>query len=165
MAHRGRGKALSPIRLDEAARQLRHRLVRAARRCRFRRPNRSFPDVLSALRKGQTTINLSDGTVGLLPESWLANTACSPPSALKKKTSSNFPRPRPACSTRCSPRSRRSAAMKTFERTRAQLRSFEGVAGHRSPGEFCRRASRLSKRRPGVVPLSWNASASAVPCR
>ena len=72
VVRRGRGQALPPARRVQDRGQQRHRLVRAARRASISaaRPSRC-PQLLAALRRGEKTVRLDDGTFGVLPEEWL----------------------------------------------------------------------------------------------
>ena len=72
LARRGRGQGLPSARARPDGGGLRHRLVRPRRatststapRCRC-------PRLLAALRRGENTVALGDGTLGMLPEEWL----------------------------------------------------------------------------------------------
>ena len=48
-----------------------HLLVRAGRQCGFRGRAVKLPALLQAISKGESTVVLDDGTVGILPNEWL----------------------------------------------------------------------------------------------
>lgn len=96
----------------------------------------SFPDVLTALRKGQTTIELSDGTMGLLPESWLRKYGLLAAVGTEEEDFLKFSTTQAGLLDALLASQPQVSVDETFERTRMQLRSFEGVAAIEAPENF-----------------------------
>src|SRR5262245_37833772 len=71
LARRGRRQGLPAAGTDERRRALRYRLVRTARGWDYGGASASLPELLAALRRGDTMVRLGDGSFGLLPEEWL----------------------------------------------------------------------------------------------
>jgi hypothetical protein len=96
----------------------------------------SFPDVLAALRKGQTTITLSDGTVGLLPESWLRKYGLLAAVGTEEEDFLKFTTTQAGLLDALLASQPEVSCDETFERTRNQLRSFEGINAIEAPENF-----------------------------
>ena len=96
----------------------------------------SFPEVLAALRKGQTTITLSDGTVGLLPESWLRKYGLLAAVGTEEEDFLKFSTTQAGLLDALLASVPEATCDELFERTRAQLRSFEGVQAIEAPENF-----------------------------
>ena len=66
------GKLIRPASEFKLAVTTGHRLVRARRPGRLRRPGWwPCPSLLDAARRGETMVSLGDGSIGMLPEDWL----------------------------------------------------------------------------------------------
>lgn len=104
--------------------------------CDFEGVSVGLPKLLAALHKGQNYVELGDGTRGILPEEWLAKYA---PLAGLGEAAGETVRFRPSQAMfldallAAQPDADVDAA---FERTRAKLRSFEGVRSQQEPKAF-----------------------------
>jgi superfamily II DNA or RNA helicase len=96
----------------------------------------SFPEVLSALRKGQTTITLADGTVGLLPETWLKKYGLLASIGTEEEEFLKFSTTQAGLLDALLASQPEATWDEAFERTRAQLRDFDGVEALSAPEEF-----------------------------
>ncbi len=96
----------------------------------------SFTDVLSALRKGQTTITLTDGTVGLLPESWLRKYGLLAAVGSEEEDFLKFSATQAGLLDALLASQPEATWDESFERTRAELRNFEGVQALEAPESF-----------------------------
>src|SRR5207245_9019924 len=89
-----------------------------------------------ALRKGQTTVTLADGTVGLLPESWLRKYGLLAAVGTEEEDFLKFSTTQAGLLDALLASQPEVTCDATFERTRAQLRSFEGVQAIEAPENF-----------------------------
>jgi superfamily II DNA or RNA helicase len=105
--------------------------------CDFEGVTVGLPKLLAALHKGQNYVELGDGTRGMLPEDWLARYA---PLAGLGEANGEAVRFRPSQAMfldallAAQPDADVDAA---FQRTRAKLRTFDGVRSQHEPKTFC----------------------------
>ena len=99
----------------------------------------SIAELLAALRRGDATVVLDDGTRGMVPEEWLRRYVAHRRLRRRPKAiTSASGRRRRRCSTRCSRRSRRSRSTKRSRAPAPELQKFSGIRRsirrRRSPG-------------------------------
>jgi hypothetical protein len=97
----------------------------------------SLPQLLAALKRGEQTVTLDDGTVGILPEEWLKKYA--PLAELASEADDNslrFTASQVGFLDALISDMPEVRVDETFERARQQLRSFEGVRPLDAPGGF-----------------------------
>ena len=95
-----------------------------------------LPELLQALRKGESMVLLSDGSYGMLPEQWLRRIGLVAGMGSPEDGHIRF-RPSQAglldALLACQPES---TCDETFERLRAELKAFDGVAAAEQPSGF-----------------------------
>ena len=166
LARGGRRQGVPPRRRHPRGRQLRHRLVRAARRSGLRRRQRHAAAAAGRLaaRRDHGAARrrhlrpAARGVAGALR-------AAGRPRRRTRKITCASGATRPGCSTRCWRRSPKCTSTRSFERVREKLRDFHGVAA----GGAARRASSDScaitsaKASAGWSSCASSASAAAWP--
>ena len=88
----------------------------------------SLPKLLRAIKQGEHTVRLDDGSLGIIPEEWLAKyRLLADLGSARRRTFALHAAAKRDCSTPCSPTSRRSTSTPLFERVREELKAFAGV--------------------------------------
>ena len=111
----------------------------------------NLPQLLAALRRGDSMVPLDDGTFGLLPEEWLARFAPLAGLGTKEEGPSALP-PQPGGSAgrAAGGAARRSTWTRRSNAPASACAHFHGVRGGRAAGGFRRPTARLPARRPGL---------------
>jgi superfamily II DNA or RNA helicase len=96
----------------------------------------TLPTLLAAMRRGETTVSLGDGTYGLLPEDWLAKYAALASVAKPEDDVLRFTKSQVGLLDALLATHPQSTFDDTFRRTRDELRAFEGVQPAEPPPGF-----------------------------
>jgi superfamily II DNA or RNA helicase len=96
----------------------------------------TLPTLLAAMRRGETTVSLGDGTFGLLPEEWLAKYAALASVAKPEDDQLRFTKSQVGLLDALLATHPQSTFDETFRRTRDELRAFEGVTPTDPPPGF-----------------------------
>jgi SNF2 family DNA or RNA helicase len=95
-----------------------------------------LPAVLAALRRGETTITLGDGTVGMLPEEWLQRYGLLAALGTPEKDALRFGRSQAGLLDALLASRDEVAFDEGFAEARAALREFDGIAPAEQPKAF-----------------------------
>ena len=95
-----------------------------------------LPELLAALRRGETMVRLGDGTYGLLPEEWLARIGPLAGLGTAQGDHIRFHRSQAGLLDALLATQPEASFDETFARMRDELRSFEGVAAAEQPAGF-----------------------------
>jgi superfamily II DNA or RNA helicase len=95
-----------------------------------------LPDLLAALRRGETMVRLNDGTYGLLPEELLARIGSLANMGAAQEDHIRFRRSQAGLLDALLATQPEARCDETFARMRNQLRAFEGVAAAEQPAGF-----------------------------
>lgn len=103
---------------------------------RFGDQEAGLPQLLAALRKGESMITLDDGTLGMLPEAWLKKFA--PIAGMGKSTDDHvrFSRAQAGLLDALLAAQPEATCDALFENTRRMLRTFEGITPQEAPATF-----------------------------
>jgi superfamily II DNA or RNA helicase len=96
----------------------------------------TLPTLLAAMRRGENTVSLGDGTFGLLPEEWLAKYAALASVAKPEDDLLRFTRSQIGLLDALLATHPQSTFDDTFRRTRDELRAFEGIGPADPPPGF-----------------------------
>jgi superfamily II DNA or RNA helicase len=96
----------------------------------------TLPALLAAMRRGDTTVALGDGTFGLLPEDWLAKYAALASVAQPEEDLLRFTRSQVGLLDALLATHPQSTFDETFRRTRDELRAFDGIVPTDPPPGF-----------------------------
>ena len=97
----------------------------------------SLPQLLAALRRGETMIPLGDGSFGLLPEDWLARFAPLAGLGATEKDFLRFRQNQAALLDALLAAQPDVRVDEVFERVRDRLHSFQGIQAAEQPAGFC----------------------------
>ncbi|MGH7215179.1 MAG: DEAD/DEAH box helicase, partial [Tepidisphaeraceae bacterium] len=95
-----------------------------------------LPRLLEAVRKGSRTVLLDDGTIGILPEEWLARHAMLTNVGTVEGDTLRFTRAQAGFLDALLSAMPPAQIDTTFEQARERLRGFAGIAPHDAPGSF-----------------------------
>ena len=112
-----------------------------------------LPRLLRAIKQGEQTVRLDDGSLGIIPEEWMKKYGMLAGLGTFEGDGMHFKRSKPACSMRFGDEPAVSFDA-VFERVRRELRDFSGVAAVAPAGEFHGELRALSARRLGLAALS-----------
>ncbi len=110
----------------------------------------NLPQLLEAMRRGDTMVPLGDGSFGLLPEDWLARFAPLAGLGTKEDGRLRFRRNQAGLLDALLAAQPEVRVDEAFERVRQGLRRFQGVQSARAAGGFHRPTARLPERRRGL---------------
>ena len=125
----------------------------------------SLPALLAALQKGETVVQLGDGTVGLLPKDWLAKYAALAGVGEVDGDELKFKRSQVGLLDALLAAMPEASVDEAFAKARRQLADFEGIEAEDPARRFHRHASRLSARRPRLDALPRHARPRCLPRR
>jgi superfamily II DNA or RNA helicase len=95
-----------------------------------------LPDLLAAVRRGESMVRLDDGSYGLIPEEWLARVAMVAGMGQAEDESIRFRRSQAGLLDALLASQPEATFDARFEEVRAELRSFEGVRAVEQPEGF-----------------------------
>jgi superfamily II DNA or RNA helicase len=95
-----------------------------------------FPRLLEALRRGESTITLDDGTLGLLPEDWLQRYGLIAEMGAAEGDAIRFSKVQVGVLDALLATRPEVSCDKQFARARAELRKFDGIAAADPPARF-----------------------------
>ena len=95
-----------------------------------------LPKLLAALRKGESLVQLGDGTVGMLPEDWLRKYGVLAGMGQEEGNHLRFSRAQAGLLDALLAAQPQARCDGIFENTRRMLRSFEGIAAAEAPPTF-----------------------------
>lgn len=96
----------------------------------------SLPTILAALRRGETTVRLDDGSVGILPEEWLRRYGLVAAMGTAAEDSVRFAKNQAGLLDAMLAGQPEASWDEGFERVQEQLRTFEGVQPLDAPAGF-----------------------------
>jgi hypothetical protein len=96
----------------------------------------TLPDLLKALRRGETMVKLDDGTYGMLPEDWLSRFGALPGLGSEEKDHIRFRKNQAGLLDAFLAARGDVTFDETFRRAREHLQSFEGIRTAQQPEEF-----------------------------
>jgi superfamily II DNA or RNA helicase len=97
----------------------------------------SVPELLMALKRGEHTVRLDDGTLGILPEEWMKKYGLLAGLATPEKDHMRFTKQQVGLLDALLASEPEATADSTFERLRRELYSFAGVQPADPPVNFC----------------------------
>ena len=121
----------------------------------------SFPELLQALERGDSTVRLDDGSLGILPEEWLEQIGIISGLGTLDEDSLRFSNSQAALLDALLSSQQEVEFDSRFEELRERFRSFSGIEEVKVPKILQRRTARLSARRPVMddvparLPLWW----------
>jgi SNF2 family DNA or RNA helicase len=95
-----------------------------------------LPALLAALKRGENTVTLDDGTLGLLPEEWLKKYALVAATGTPEGDALKFRRSQAGLLDALLAAQPEATCDELFRRTRDELRRFEGVKAREAPASF-----------------------------
>ncbi|HEY7322847.1 MAG TPA: SNF2-related protein [Candidatus Binatia bacterium] len=99
----------------------------------------ALPRLLHAIKQGEQTVRLDDGTLGIIPEEWMQKYGLLAGLGKVEKNQLRFTRPQAGLLDALLASEPAVTADATFERVRRELRTFVGVGSADPPTEFCGR--------------------------
>ncbi len=96
----------------------------------------TLPELLAALRRGETLVRLGDGTYGLLPEEWLARLGTIAGMGQAEEEKLRFRRGQAGLLDALLAAQPEATCDEAFQRLRAKLGSFRGIAAAEQPEGF-----------------------------
>ena len=113
----------------------------------------TLPELLAALRQGRSSITLSDGTIGILPDSWSERLRALSGVGDSSGDAVRFTRSQVGLLDALLAAMPAAAVDEQFEHARRELHVVRDAAARRSAAELPRRAATLSARRARVAAL------------
>ena len=110
-----------------------------------------FPRLLQALRRGETTVALDDGSLGLLPEDWLKRYGLIASMGAVDGDAIRFSKAQVGVLDALLASRPEVVCDKQFTRARGELRKFEGIAAKDAPPRFRGGAARIPAQGPGLA--------------
>jgi SNF2 family DNA or RNA helicase len=95
-----------------------------------------LPDLLAAVRRGENTVMLDDGTVGVLPEEWMRKYGLLSALGSAQKDHLRFTRRQIGLLDSLLASEPQATGDAVFERARAEIRAFEGIEPAHPPSGF-----------------------------
>ena len=113
----------------------------------------ALPELLAALRRGENTVRLGDGTYGVLPEEWLRRVAPLAGFGQAEGADLRFTRAQVGLLDALLAAQPEVTCDETFARARAELQRFEGIRPAEAPADFVGHAAPVPARRARLAPL------------